>query len=410
MTLGRLVRHAWRALLLHKLRSLLSTLGIVFAVVAVVDMLAIGEGARREALEQLELLGTRSVVVRRANPRSSSAPDGAAPGGSLMASDAAALKRLVPGVRRVAVVAEVPVLPNLPRGQASVEVLAVSSGYQALRGLTVRDGRPLCQADEEQHAPVCVLGDEAARLLGADGRLHGLVRLGDRSFRVVGRLPPRRFARPRSSQISVRDHNLVILVPLGTQPGERPSDRRGDLGVSEVAIQLGAGADIRSAAAVAQRVLLRRHGGAEDFQLVIPEELLEQAQRTQRLFNMVLGAIAAISLLVGGIGIMNVMLSSVSERTREIGIRRAVGATQAQVAAHFLCESTLLTGIGGILGVGLGALGAVSIGAATGWPTVMTPWSVALSLGMTAGVGLLSGLYPAVVAARLEPVEALRHE
>ena len=181
-------------------------------------------------------------------------------------------------------------------------------------------------------------------------------------------------------------------------------------GISEIWLRVGKNSSVQACAEAVRRILNLRHGGVEDFQVVVPQELLNQAQKTQRIFNIILGCIAGISLLVGGIGIMNTMLASVAERTREIGIRRAIGAGQHHIIVQFICEAIVLTTVGGCLGIVLGAGSAVIISKVAGWKTVLTVWSIVTSILMAAGVGLASGLYPAIKAARLEPVRALRHE
>jgi putative ABC transport system permease protein len=180
--------------------------------------------------------------------------------------------------------------------------------------------------------------------------------------------------------------------------------------LSEIWIRVVRNTNVQASAAAIKRILIQRHGGVEDFQVIVPQELLNQAQKTQRIFNIVLGCIAGISLLVGGIGIMNTMLASVAERTREIGIRRAIGATRKHIVVQFLCESIVLTITGGCIGIILGIGGAVIISKVAEWRTVLTLWSITTAILMAGCVGLVSGLYPAVRAARLDPARALRHE
>ena len=210
------------------------------------------------------------------------------------------------------------------------------------------------------------------------------------------------------SALAVRNYNRAVFVPLGAEPEViHPQREFGEL--SEISIQVRQGSSVEAAAAVARRIVAQNHGGVEDFHVTIPEVLLRQAQRTQRVFNIVLGCIAGILLLVGGISITSTMLASVSERTREIGIRRSIGASQKQIVGQFLAESALLTAAGGSAGLALGAVGAVGINALAGWRTAVTAWSLMLAIAMAVGVGLLSGLYPAIRAARLDSIVALRH-
>ena len=293
--------------------------------------------------------------------------------------------------------------------QDPFEILAVTAAYQSAKGLTVQQGRFICSADVIRKNLVCILGAEVSRLLGNDGRVGGVLRLEDRAYRVVGILQERRWVRSRSRALTLRNYNRAVFIPIGTEVMHSDGQRAfGE--VSEIWIRVAGNRDVHACAAAVSRVLTRKHGGVEDFQVIVPQELLMQAQRTQRIFNIVLGCIAGISLLVGGIGIMNTMLASVAERTREIGIRRAVGATRKHIVVQFLCESIVLTTAGGILGIILGVGGALIISNVAGWKTLLTPWSIALSILMAGCVGLVSGLYPAVRAARLDPARALRNE
>jgi len=254
-----------------------------------------------------------------------------------------------------------------------------------------------------------VLGAEVSRRIGNDGRIGGVLRLEDRTYRVVGILQERQSVRSGSTALTVRNYNRAVFIPLGTEV-MASNDQSGFGELSEIWIRVAENRNVHACAAAVSRVLTRTHGGVEDFQIIVPQELLKQARKTQGVFNIVLGCIAGISLLVGGIGIMNTMLASVAERTREIGIRRAVGATRKHIVVQFLCESIVLTTAGGILGIILGSGGALVISKVAGWKTLLTLWSISLSILMAGCVGLVSGLYPAVRAARLDPARALRHE
>lgn len=406
----KLLATAGQALWQHKLRTGLSMLGIVFAVMAVIAMLAMAEGAKRETLEQIGQLGTQNVIVRQAaltQAQEAAAREKLSRG--LRQEDAALLERLVPGVAAVAGLKQVRAAVAGAGKEDPLEVLAVSDAYPRALSLDLAQGRFIAPLDVLNKNQVCVLGWDSARLLGAQGLLGGMITLEDRPFLVVGVLRERRWVRGKSAAVAARNYNRAIFVPLGAEPAPRLGDRR-DPGLSEILLRMRQDGQVSAAAAVARQVLMQSHGGFEDFHVVVPQELINQAQRTQRVFNVVLFGIAGISLLVGGIGIMNMMLASVSERTREIGLRRAMGASAAHVAAHFLGEAVLLTLGGGLLGVLLGVLGVLFINLVAGWQSVVTLWPVALSLAMAVGVGILSGLYPALRAANLDPAAALRHE
>jgi putative ABC transport system permease protein len=406
----KITHDAWRALFRHRLRSFLSSLGIVFAVVAVVSMLAIAEGAKQEILDQIERLGTQSIIVRGLQlTKAQEADVRRRLSHGLDLSDANALGRTIQTISSVAPVKGVNA--SLPASIAKdpFEILAITELYQTAKKLTVKQGRFVCNADIVQKNLVCVLGEEVSRLLGENGHVGKPLRLEGRTYRIVGVLQKRQWKHSKSPALAVRNYNRTIFIPIGTEAmgvhGQASFDR-----ISEIWITVKPNDNVQATAKAVKRILSQKHGGVEDFQVIVPQELLFQAQKTQRVFNIVLGCIAGISLLVGGIGIMNTMLASVAERTKEIGIRRAIGATQTHIVMQFLCEAIVLTTAGGGVGMVLGAGSAIIISKIAGWQTVLTVWSVVISMVMAGGVGLVSGLYPAVKAARLEPVSALRHE
>ncbi|HSQ85916.1 MAG TPA: ABC transporter permease [Desulfobacterales bacterium] len=410
MKWDKILRDAWRALLRHRLRSFLSSLGIVFAVVAVVAMLSIAEGAKQEILDQIDRLGTNSVIVRSLQLTKSqeSAPRRRLSHG-LTLSDANALENAIYAISEVAPAKEVMASLPVSIAQDPFEILAITKSYQVVKNLAIKQGRFISNADVVQKNLVCVLGEEISRLLGESGHLGEALRLEDRTYRIIGILHKRQWKRSKSPALAVRNYNRAIFIPIGTEVTDGLEQTSfGE--ISEIWLRVGQNNSVQACAEAVRRILNLRHGGVEDFQVVVPQELLNQAQKTQRIFNIILGCIAGISLLVGGIGIMNTMLASVAERTREIGIRRAIGAGQHHIIMQFICEAIVLTTIGGCLGIVLGAGSAVIISKVAGWKTVLTVWSIVTSILMAAGVGLASGLYPAIKAARLEPVRALRHE
>jgi len=410
MKWGQIGRDAWRALLKHKLRSILSMLGIVFGVIAVVAMLAIAEGAKRETLELIESLGTNNIIVRQLDlteAQKLTAQEYLSRG--LELSDVASLKRTIPILSKIAAVKEVQAAVSASAIKDPLEILAVTADFQQLNNLGIHQGRFICNTDIFRSKLVCVLGAELSRLLSNDGRLGKVLRLDEKIYRVVGILQERRWIRSTSPALNIRNYNRVVFIPLGTEP-MTASNRRKFGDISEIWLRVSRKANVHACALAVRRILTRKHGNIEDFQVIVPQELLNQAQKIQRVFNIVLGCITGISLLVGGIGIMNTMLASVAERTREIGIRRSIGATRMHIVVQFLCESIVLTTMGGCVGIALGTGSAFIISSVAGWKTMVTLWSMAVSLGMAGSVGLVSGLYPALKAARLDPAGALRQE
>ncbi len=397
-----LLRLGVRSLKLHKLRSSLSILGVVFGVAAVVAMSSVGEGARRETLAQIASLGIDTVTVR---PRPAEPGEKSPP--ALPAAAADSIGRVVPAVRAVAPlrVAELPA----EAGSRTAAVIAIGTtpAYLDATRLEVARGRFLADLDVADRKRVAVLGAAAARALFPLGSPVGEnVRLGGDWFQVVGVLEGRASPRGRGAAIRGRDLNRSVLVPMGAL--DRGGDRRPD-SVDEVVFRVATPEAVVPAAGVAA-ALVRRATGGEAVEVIVPREILRQRERTQRVFNVVTGAVAAISLLVGGIGIMNIMLASVAERTREVGVRRALGARRRDVAAQFLVESSLLTVAGGLLGSVLGLVGSALIQVFAGWPTAVHPLMLVAALVVALAVGIGFGFYPAWHAAGLDPVEALRQE
>jgi len=397
-----LLRLGLRGLRLHKLRSTLSILGVVFGVAAVVAMSSVGEGARREAVEQIGALGIDSITLRaRAGGNGQAAPAG------LSLRDAAAVRDVVPGVLAVAPLREISLAAEFAGRLREAVVVGTTPTYLPAARLRLVSGRFLTDLDLQDRKRVAVLGATVASALFPFGEARGQpIQVGGDWFSVVGVLEGRSSLRRRPGPIRTRDVNRALFVPLPSL--DRGPDARAD-GVDEIVIRVADARDVVGAAEVARSVVKRTSGGAA-FDVIVPREILRQKERTQRIFNVVTGAIAAISLLVGGIGIMNIMLASVAERTREVGIRRALGATRRDVAAQFLVESSLLTSAGGLAGAALGIVGSLLIQRLADWTTALSPLMLLLALFTALAVGIGFGFYPAWRAAHLEPMEALRRE
>ncbi len=395
-----LLRLGARSLRLHKLRSSLSILGVVFGVAAVVAMSSVGEGARRETLAQIAALGIDTVTVKPPPPQSGE------PTVSLPLGTADSLRRIVPGVRAVAPLRVADLTADAGGRTTAVIALGTTPAYADAARLEIAAGRFLADLDVTDRKRVAVLGASVVRALyPLESPLGESVRLAGDWYRVIGVLQERASPRARGTAIRARDLNRAVIVPLPAL--DRGASRQAD-GVDEIVFRLAAPEAVVSAAVVAQALVRRTTGAAPE--VVVPREILRQRERTQRVFNVVTGAVAAISLLVGGIGIMNIMLASVAERTREVGVRRALGARRRDVAAQFLVESSLLTVTGGLLGSALGLVGAILIQAFAGWPTAVHPLMLVVALVVALGIGIGFGFYPAWHAAGLDPVEALRRE
>jgi putative ABC transport system permease protein len=395
-----LLRLGARSLRLHKLRSSLSILGVVFGVAAVVAMSSVGEGARRETLAQIAALGIDTVTIK---PPPAAAGE---PAATLPLDAADSLARVVPDLRAVAPLRVAELAADAAGRTSAVVALGTTPGYSEAARLELAEGRFLVDLDVSERKRVAVLGASVVHaLFPLQSPLGESLRLGGDWYRVVGTLQERAAPRARGSAIRARDLNRAVIVPLPAL--DRGGDREA-AGVDEIVFRTASAESVVPSAGVAQALVRRSTGRTPE--LVVPREILRQRERAQRVFDVVTGAVAAISLLVGGIGIMNIMLASVAERTREVGVRRALGARRRDVAAQFLVESSLLTATGGVLGSALGLVGAALIQAFAGWPTAVHPLMLVVALVVALGVGIGFGFYPAWHAAGLDPVEALRRE
>jgi putative ABC transport system permease protein len=411
-------REAWLTSLAnlagHKLRSALSMLGVVFGVGAVIAMLSIGAGAERQALEMIEQLGVRNVLLRAKTLDREEAQEVRQKSPGLSLRDSEAILDSVPGVELVAPkVAVDPWSVLAGREQGRAQLYGVSARHAELVNLKVAEGRFLDQRDVLDHAQVAVIGADVRRtLFGYQPALGADLKVDDVWLQVIGVLEGTSGQASSFEGVALQSSGNAVYVPVTTALSKFDRDPL-ESPLQEIVVRLDAasqGAASQVAARAIDRLLAQLHGGAEDYELVVPEALLEQSRRTQRLFNLVMGSIAGISLLVGGIGITNIMLASVLERTREIGVRRAVGARRRDIVNQFLVESFAISALGGVAGIAVGLGISWSIAAAAGWPTVVTPWSILLATGVAMAAGIVSGLYPARRAAALDPIESLRYE
>lgn len=404
--LAEALRSGVAALRLYKLRTVLSILGIVLGVAGVVAMVSVGEGARRQTLAEVQSLGLDNIVARS---RTASAVGLELPG--LRLQDAARVRQLVPAVAMVSPLAERFVSVRGAGPPASTALLGVGADFQAVLRLRLAEGRFLTAIDEAAAAPVCVVGAGlAARLDDGRGRLLGrFVRLGPASCRVIGVL--RRAARDTSSgsDPAWRDLDEAALLPITTLTA-RSAEGRPDQRIDELWLRIADADSVEPAADLLERALAAALPTGQHLDIVVPRQLLAQRQRTHRTFDVVTASIAALALLVGGIGVMNVMLMSVVERAFEIGVRRAVGARQSAIRNQFLLEALMMTLGGGVAGILTGLFLSRLITWYAAWPTSVSMASILLAIGVSAVVGIAFGLYPAISAARLSPMDALRRE
>ena len=395
----------------HKLRSALTMLGIVFGVGAVIAMLSIGAGAERQALETISRLGLKNVVVRSKKLKDDDLREIRAKSLGVSPRDAEAIRDAVPGVELVAPKAEIePWAVLAHEGSTDAEVFGVSDRHAWLVNLQLAEGRFLDPFDVREHAQVAVIG-EAVRhdLFGFGPAVGQHLKINDVWLEVIGVLQAVGGETDSFQGVQLGSASTAIYIPVTTALRKFDQDPL-DAPLSEIIVRLDAAENGRATARVVETLLSHLHAGADDYELVVPEALLAESRRTQQLFSIVMGCIAGISLLVGGIGIMNIMLASVLERTREIGIRRAVGARRSDIRFQFIVESFALSAIGGLAGILMGLGIARVVAASAGWPTEVRAWSILLATGVAMGVGLCSGIYPAVRASKLDPIESLRYE
>jgi putative ABC transport system permease protein len=423
--LRRTVRLGVRSLWLHRLRSLLTVLGIVFGVCSVIAMLAIGEGASFEAQEQIKILGSQNIILRSVKPPeeqkvSDKGSESFVLQYGLTYKDIKRIKETIPGVS-VAVPGRLmrDYVWNISR-RVDCEIMATVPWYPEMRNHQVAQGRFFSDTDMENSANVCVLGAETVGVLfPLDSPLGRDVRVGGDYYRVIGVMEPRgKRAGVGESAGGAKTEARQMFIPLETartRYGEvLVKQRSGSIEAErvqlhEATIKVDQRAQVLDVAEAVKEVM-EHHHKKKDYEITVPLELLKRAERTKQIFNVVLGSIAAISLLVGGIGIMNIMLATVTERTREIGIRRALGAKRRDIVTQFLVESVLLAGTGGVLGVALGVAAPFIVSYAAGMKTIITLWSPLLAFTISGLVGVVFGIYPAMRAASMDPVEALRHE
>jgi putative ABC transport system permease protein len=411
MDLREMLRIGVKSLTRHKLRTLLTMLGVIFGVAAVVAMMSISEGARRQALEQIRLLGTNNIRIRAIEASGAEEEEEFRNSPGLTATDAERVRSRLPTARAVSALrfVDAPVSRGGEQPQG-VNVVGVSDEYDDLTNVRPRSGRFISWIDMRSVRRVCVLGAEIRReLFGTEDPLGQEVRIGETRFRVIGVMGAKNVRQEGPRVIEVRNLDRDIYIPLATALRRFPTSDEMDQ-VDEIAVQVSHASQVLPSSRVVRRILEPAHRGVEDYQVVVPTELLAQSQRTQRIFNVVMGSIAALSLLVGGIGIMNIMLATVTERTKEIGIRRAIGASERHILVQFLHETLLLSVSGGIIGIILGALMALGIHLFAEWKTVLSPLAIVISFVIAASVGVVFGLYPARQAARKDPIEALRYE
>jgi len=417
--IGRNILLGIENLLLHKLRSFLTMLGVVFGVGSVVAMLSVGEGASKEALQQIRKLGSTNIIIssiKSAEEQATSTQHSHMSIYGLTYDDHIRIAESFKHVQQTAPVKLLRKDSRLHERAMELRVVGTTPEWFKLVPRQVLAGRVLLASDEEKKLPVAVLTEFGARkLLATEHTIGETIRIGSDQFEVVGIV---KSESGQAGNIQIPDQQVDVYISIevakryfgdiftkvtsGTREREKVE-------LHQIIAQIDKQQNVEATAHAIEQMLQRFHK-KQDYVVSVPLALLKQAEATKRTFNIVLGSIAGISLLVGGIGIMNIMLASVTERTREIGIRRAIGAKRRQIIYQFLIETVVLSTIGGIIGLGVGVLIPLLITYFSGMITVITLKGILLPLLISMTIGILFGLYPAVHAARVDPIVALRHE
>jgi len=438
---------AAEAVVHNKLRAGLTSLGILFGVASVIAMLAIGNGAEQEILAQMKLLGANNVVItpiveqREGKVEKDDGKKQAkkfSPGLSYL--DAQAIKLTIPAVAATSGEVVVNSVVTREGRHRSGKVVGVDSTYFRVMNLRIGQGGGFAAPHFMNAAPVAVIGQGVkSRFFTTQDPIGHTVKLGNQWLSIVGVLEDRKVSSESAKRLGIRDADMDVYVPLptmllrfrnrsevtqsdievaskqdnstdSTETEDQRAEKKNYHQLDKVVVQVARSSDVTAVAEVVRRMLQRRHNDVTDFEISVPELLLKQEQRTKTIFNIVLGAIASISLVVGGIGIMNIMLASILERIKEIGVRRAMGATQGEIQAQFLAEAVMISVAGGVAGIILGVVFASAIENLAHIRTIVSPLSVVLAFGVSVAVGLVFGIVPATNAAKQDPIVCLRYE
>ncbi len=428
---------AIEAVIVNKFRSILTALGIIFGVAAVISMLAIGNGARQEILEQMKQVGVNNIVITPVIQKDEEFHEEAIPGLSqthspgLTLADAQSIEDLIPNVQAVS--PEIVFNTHLIREgiRRRADLVGVIPAYFDVYNLSLREGFMFNEHQINHGEPVCIIGQSIRTAFFGDTNPIGqYIKCGQVWLKVIGVIEDRTVSEMVSEDFHINVFNNTVYAPVQTllrrfrdrslvtsanlnrqQQGNNDESRPRNMNqLDKIVVQVASSEQLPETSEIIQRMLYRRHHQTEDFHIVIPQLLLKQEQRTKDIFNIVLGAIASISLIVGGIGIMNIMLASVMERTKEIGIRLAIGATKKDIIFQFLSEATFISVSGGVIGIIAGVVLSKLITSFTGILTIVAPISILIAFGVSVSIGIIFGFTPAKKAAQKDPVSSLRYE
>ncbi len=396
----------------HKLRSFLTMLGIIFGVASVIAMLSIGEGAKRQAIAKYQDLGVNNIIIREKKFTNQELEEIRAKfSQGLSMADADAIMSVVPMIENIAPQSEKEVEVQFEDRSSKATLIGITPSFTSILNYSAGQGIFIVEDHYRRRLKVCVLGASiASELFPFDDPVGKEIKIEDQWMEVVGIMNTKSLFTETIGELASRDLNTDIYTPLTTFNKRFIKDNQLQSEVKQITVKVSNPTRLVEIAGIIKQLLNRHHFNNEDFSIIIPFELLKQEEKERRIYNILLGSIAAISLLVGGIGIMNIMLASVLERTREIGIRRAIGAKQKDILNQFLTEAVVISITGGLIGVSLGLLISLFITLITEITTVVTLYSILIAFLFSVLVGISFGYFPAKQASQLRPIEAIRHE
>jgi putative ABC transport system permease protein len=396
----------------HKFRSFLTMLGIIFGTASVITMISIGEGAKKQAMAKYQDLGVSNIIIRDKDLTDTDLEQMRIKfSQGLSLDDTKAITEIVPGVKGIAPQSEAKL--EAMYGDKSSKATVIGVTPEVINILNYRMGKGIFidQDHYNRHLKVCVLGANIAQeLFSYEDPLGKNIKLGDQWFEIAGVLQTKALFTETVGELAARDLNNDVYIPLSTFGKRIPKTNILTSELKQVTVKLESSERLIESAAVIRSIISRRHFNNDDFSIIIPYELMEQEKRESRIYNLLLASIAAISLIVGGIGIMNIMLASVLERTQEIGIRRAVGGRRSDILGQFVTEAMAISITGGLIGVFLGILLSLGIALFTEVKTSLTLYSIFIAFGFSVFVGITFGYLPAKKAADLKPIDSIRHE
>ena len=437
---GHDVASGLEAIFTNKVKSLLTALGIIFGVAAVISMLAIGNGAQQEILDQIKMVGVNNIIISPTKNvvDSENADEGSEEQAQISTKkfskgltllDVQAIQEILPTVNKISPVISFNYSAILNGKSKPIVLEGINNSYFELFNINITNGSVFTKKQMENEYPVCIIGDNIKSVFfNQEDPIGKKIKCGQVWLKVVGVIERRDFTASASDELGISSTDNKIFIPAETlimrfknrsliradeieklMASRDSKNQKGNINqLDKIIVQVTETEDLSATAEIIRRMLLRRHNGLFDFEVTIPELLLKQQQRTKGIFNIVLGVIAGISLIVGGIGIMNIMLASVMERIREIGVRQAIGASRKDIIVQFLSESTIISVSGGILGIVLGVVLSKIISGFFDIKTIISAFSIFISFGVSVFVGVVFGYVPAKRAAEQDPVNSLR--